>query len=244
MEIDPPSTPSTGKKNTVPSFSPAAENEQRKRATASEQYDERVQRARNVQDVLSRNFQLQLGPVIESITVVADQIRVNTTDGSVSTIVDQKYVENMPLNGRSFQDLVLLTPGSVTQSPQNTNAQLGETGEFSVNGQRPESNYYTVDGVSANVGTAPGASCLNGAAPAARYLQPLPWELPKGSFQSTISKSFAYRVRPIRRNTVAIRAANFPSTQNRAPINGTAPHMTTCGTVSLTPTIGLTTTLT
>ena len=44
---------------------------------------------------------------------------INTTDASVSTVVDHTYVENMPLNGRSFQDLILLTPGVVTQSPQN-----------------------------------------------------------------------------------------------------------------------------
>src|SRR5260370_41091114 len=57
----------------------------------------------------------------------------------------------MALNGRSFQDLILLTPGVVTTSPQSS-AALGGSGEFSVNGQRTESNYYTVDGVSANIG--------------------------------------------------------------------------------------------
>lgn len=121
----------------------------------------------NVQDVLSRNFQLQLGPVMASITVVADQNNINTTDGSVSTVVDETYVKNMPLNGRSFQDLILLTPGTVTQSPQvaqqSATTGLGRTGEFSVNGQRPESNYYTVDGVSANVGVAPGQDMFFGA---------------------------------------------------------------------------------
>src|SRR5438874_10438711 len=76
---------------------------------------------------------------------------INTTDASVSTVIDQTYVKNMPLNGRSFQDLILLTPGVVTSSPQSLSG-LGTNGEFSVNGQRTESNYYTVDGVSANVG--------------------------------------------------------------------------------------------
>lgn len=80
---------------------------------------------------------------------------INTTDASVSTVVDQSYVKNMPLNGRSFQDLILLTPGIVTNSPQSPSAG-GQTGEFSVNGQRTEANYYTVDGVSANVGAAAG----------------------------------------------------------------------------------------
>src|SRR6266849_1858298 len=45
----------------------------------------------NVQDVLSRNFQLQLGPVSTSITVVADEAKINTTDAAVSTVVDRQF---------------------------------------------------------------------------------------------------------------------------------------------------------
>ena len=111
----------------------------------------------NVEDSLAINFTLSVGAASEVVTVTAGAPMVNTTDGSISTVVDRNYVANMPLNGRSFQDLILLTPGIVTQTPQNSpNSQLGETGEFSVNGQRTESNYYTVDGVSANAGAAPG----------------------------------------------------------------------------------------
>ena len=60
----------------------------------------------------------------------------------------------------------MLTPGVVTQTPQisqNGNTGLGMTGEFSVNGQRVESNNYTVDGVSANVGAAAGTNMTTGA---------------------------------------------------------------------------------
>jgi hypothetical protein len=116
----------------------------------------------NVQDNVVRNFSLQVGSIAETVTVTADQNNINTTDGSVSTVVDRKYVENMPLNGRSFQDLILLTPGIVTQSPQSLST-LGQTGEFSVNGQRPEANYYTVDGVSANIGVGIDFGSLRGA---------------------------------------------------------------------------------
>jgi len=110
----------------------------------------------HIQDVASINFELQIGSVNETVTVEAGASMINTTDGSVSTVVDQTYVKNMPLNGRSFQDLILLTPGVVTQSPQNGFNGVGQTGEFSVNGQRTESNYYTVDGVGANLGTTVG----------------------------------------------------------------------------------------
>src|SRR6266702_5988358 len=110
----------------------------------------------NIQDHIEQNFRLQIGSVAESVTVEANDLKINTTDASVSTVIDQSYIKNMPLNGRSFQDLILLTPGVVTQSPQNNSSVLGQAGEFSVNGQRQESNNYTVDGVSANVGTAAG----------------------------------------------------------------------------------------
>jgi carboxypeptidase family protein/TonB-dependent receptor-like protein len=122
----------------------------------------------NVQDHIEQNFRLEVGSVAESVTVEAGASMINTTDASVSTVVDQTYVQNMPLNGRSFQDLILLTPGVVTQTPQVTamfGLGLGETGEFSVNGQRTESNYYTVDGVSANLGAAAGTNMTLSAAP-------------------------------------------------------------------------------
>src|SRR6266702_2049918 len=121
----------------------------------------------NVQDSVNRNFTLDLGGVSETVIVNAgDSLNINTTDASVSTVVDQTYVKNMPLNGRSFQDLILLTPGVVTQTSQsaaNFNAGLGRTGEFSVNGQRAESNSYTVYGVSVNVGATSGSSMYSGA---------------------------------------------------------------------------------
>jgi len=120
----------------------------------------------HLQDVSTINFEMAIGALSESITVTGGAPMVNTTDAAVSTVVDQTYLRNMPLNGRSFQDLILLTPGIVMQGPQNSvNSVLGATGEFSVNGQRGESNYYSVDGVSANVGATPGFGMATGAGP-------------------------------------------------------------------------------
>jgi hypothetical protein len=112
----------------------------------------------SVQAAVAINFTLPIGAVSETVTVQGGVTMVNMESASVSTVIDRSYVENMPLNGRSFQDLILLTPGIVTNNPQNTpNATgLGISGEFSVNGQRSESNYYIVDGVGANVGIYPG----------------------------------------------------------------------------------------
>jgi len=109
----------------------------------------------HVEDALAINFTLSLGATSEIVTVEGGASMVNTDSAAVGTVVDHKYVENMPLNGRSFQDLILLTPGVVTNSPQSPSTN-GGSGEFSVNGQRTESNYYTVDGVGANIGISPG----------------------------------------------------------------------------------------
>jgi len=117
----------------------------------------------NVQDILEQNFALEVGSTSESVTVTGSEINMNTTDGSVGTVVDRAFVENIPLNGRSFQDLILLTPGIVTQTPQaNPPASLGNNGDFSVNGQRAESNSYMIDGVSANTSAGGGGSARSG----------------------------------------------------------------------------------
>jgi len=109
-----------------------------------------------VEDALAINFTLPIGAASEIVTVEGGAPIINTENAAVSTVVDRKYVENMPLNGRSFQDLITLTPGVVTNTPQSQSTVNGNNGEFSVNGQRTESNYYTVDGVSANIGIAAG----------------------------------------------------------------------------------------
>ena len=108
----------------------------------------------NVQSAMVLNFTLPLGATSETVTVDAGASQINTTDASVSTVIDRQFVSNIPLNGRSFQDLISMTPGVTTQSPQSTSGAgyIGASGDFSVNGQRTESNNYTVDGVSANVG--------------------------------------------------------------------------------------------
>src|ERR1700691_1684960 len=79
----------------------------------------------NIQDALSINFTLPVVAVFDAITVEGGASMINTTDASVSTVVDQSYIKNMPLNGRSFQDLILLTPGVETQPPQSTASTSG-----------------------------------------------------------------------------------------------------------------------
>jgi hypothetical protein len=106
----------------------------------------------NVQDHLEQNFKLVVGSISESITVEGGAALVDTESATVSTVVDRNFAENLPMNGRSFQTLVQLTPGVVVV-PSNPS----DSGQFSVNGQRAASNYWMVDGVSANIGIGVGA---------------------------------------------------------------------------------------
>src|SRR5260370_5424273 len=110
----------------------------------------------NVQDVVSRNFNLDVGAFSESITVTAGALNVNTTDASVSTVIDRQFVDNLPLNGRSFNTLLQLTPGVVIAQLPNTGGSA--PGQFSIAGQRTDANNFTVDGVSANFGVGTSTS--------------------------------------------------------------------------------------
>jgi hypothetical protein len=101
----------------------------------------------NVQDALSVNFTLPVGALHEIVTVEGGVSIVNTENAAVSTVVDRQFAENLPMNGRSFQTLIEMTPGVVL-----TASNPSDGGQFSINGQRAASNYWTVDGVSANIG--------------------------------------------------------------------------------------------
>jgi len=101
----------------------------------------------HVQDTLSLDFELTIGDLSEAVTVESDALLANIESGTVSTVVDRTFVENVPLNGRSFQTLISLTPGVVV-----TATRFDDQGQFSVNGQRADANYFSVDGVSANFG--------------------------------------------------------------------------------------------
>jgi len=100
----------------------------------------------NVGDQKSLQIQLKAGDVKAEVQITTDALLVDISP-AIGTVVDRQFVENLPLNGRSFQSLILLAPGVVVTTSNNLNP-----GQFSVNGQRSNSNYYTVDGVSANTG--------------------------------------------------------------------------------------------
>jgi hypothetical protein len=97
-------------------------------------------------------IRMKVGSPQQSITVDGSGPTLNTTDGSVSTVIDRAFVGNLPLNGRSFNTLLQLTPGVVI-APGSSYA--NNQGQFSISGQRTSGNDFLIDGVSANFGITP-----------------------------------------------------------------------------------------
>ncbi|MBL8222265.1 MAG: TonB-dependent receptor, partial [Bryobacterales bacterium] len=109
------------------------------------------------------DFQLALGTLQDAITVEGSAPLLNTDDASVGTLVERKWIEKAPLNGRGILSLLEMAPGTVV-----TPATRGESGQFTANGQRPNSHYFTIDGVSGNTGVSGGgvaAQVTGGALP-------------------------------------------------------------------------------
>jgi hypothetical protein len=106
----------------------------------------------NVNTQLRLNIELKVQDADATVDIVENASIVRDSP-EVGTIVDRHIIENGPLNGRSFQPLLTLTPGIVLTA---TEVGGNEPGQFSVNGQRANANYFTVDGVSGNVSVGGG----------------------------------------------------------------------------------------
>ena len=110
------------------------------------------------------DFILPVGTRTESITVYGNPPMIDRQDASTGTSVDRDQIERLPLDGRGLLALLELAPG-INVTP----ATRGEAGQFTATGQRPNTNYFTIDGVSANTGVAAGgvpAQSTGGALPA------------------------------------------------------------------------------
>ncbi|HEY7391671.1 MAG TPA: carboxypeptidase-like regulatory domain-containing protein, partial [Bryobacteraceae bacterium] len=94
------------------------------------------------------NLRLEVGEFAQEVTVAADAPLVNTTTAQVSGLVNEQQVKDLPLNGRSFDNLITLNPGTINysalKSPQ-TSTSNGNT--FSVAGRRTSENIVLWNGI-------------------------------------------------------------------------------------------------
>jgi len=88
-------------------------------------------------------FRLTIAGPQENVTVSGEPQLVDTKSSSVSTLLDERAIADLPLNGRRFSDLMLLSPG-VTQDPRSLTS--GTNGDLSFGGIRGFQNSFLVDG--------------------------------------------------------------------------------------------------
>ncbi len=88
-------------------------------------------------------FRLSVGRTQETLTVSSAPNLVETEPSAVSTLLDERALSDMPLNGRRFSDLALFSPG-VTQDPRGLTS--SSNGDLSFGGIRGAQNTFLVDG--------------------------------------------------------------------------------------------------
>src|SRR5216684_1199149 len=96
------------------------------------------------------DLHLDLGQTGTEISVIGDAERVNLTSGALSGLVDEKQMRDLPLNGRSFQQLALLQPGVNAVNAGGNDPVGGRTPKISINGARPEQSSFLLDGTDIN----------------------------------------------------------------------------------------------
>ncbi len=96
------------------------------------------------------DVKLDVGQVTNQVEVVADANPINLTSAALSGLVNDKEIRDLPLNGRSFQQLALLQTGVTAALAAGSDVVGGRTPKISINGARPEQNNFLLDGTDIN----------------------------------------------------------------------------------------------
>jgi hypothetical protein len=92
------------------------------------------------------DFQLPVGQAEQTVNVEAAVSQVQTEVSSLSSLVNQEQMRELPLNGRNFEQLILLAPGAVSYPAGGSSALVGRAATFSISGARPEGHAILLDG--------------------------------------------------------------------------------------------------
>lgn len=110
------------------------------------------ERTLQVGDVLRVDFALEVGAVSETIEVSAAAQMLQTSSTATGTVIEQKRIVELPLNGRNYLQLVRLSPNVTSEMPAGGQANGRQGGErsnqaLSIAGMRQQYNRFTLDGV-------------------------------------------------------------------------------------------------
>ena len=171
------------------------------------------------------NFSLQIGATNETVTVTGEAPLVDTSSSTVSSLVNEQQVQNLPLNGRSYDNLITLTPGisnsNAAWGPGNS-ANRGTTAIFEIGGTRPTMTKLVVDGSQFSGG---GAQNTNLSTASGKLLG-------VDSLRNSPSRATQGM-----RASASLRVDRSISLLAQEVMRFTAPHMTTCGATYLMPAI-------
>jgi len=98
----------------------------------------------NVGQDVKLDFQLELATYKAEVTVTGEVPLVETSESDLSTVIDEADIDNLPLNGRTFQNLAILVPGATTAS--NFDPTKSRVGAISIGGQLGRGVQVSVDG--------------------------------------------------------------------------------------------------
>jgi Carboxypeptidase regulatory-like domain/TonB dependent receptor-like, beta-barrel len=113
------------------------------------------------------DLSLSVGSLAQTVSVTAAAPLMESTTASLGSLVDERSIRELPLNGRSYDQLALIQPGVTTASTGQTGGAAfayGTGARFAVGGQRPTSNSFLLDGTNINDqgnGTPGGAAGTN-----------------------------------------------------------------------------------
>src|SRR3989475_9801827 len=98
------------------------------------------------------NFALRLGQLSDKVSITAEAPLVESTTSAMSSLVDERTIRELPLNGRSYDQLALLQPGVVTVGAGQASVafDFGTGQRFNVNGSRAYANTFMLDGTTIN----------------------------------------------------------------------------------------------
>ncbi len=102
----------------------------------------------NVDQVVRIDLELAVGSTSETVNVEANAVMLDSENASVGQVVAQKQVSELPLNGRNFLQLLFIGNGAVETNGEQGSMRQGAGNAISINGSRPTSNNYMLDGTS------------------------------------------------------------------------------------------------
>jgi Carboxypeptidase regulatory-like domain len=113
----------------------------------------------NVDQIVRADFDLTIGDVSAVVEVESGAVALDSETASIGQIVSQRQVNDLPLNGRNFLQLLFIGAGAVQTDGEQGTMRQGAGNAISINGSRPTSNNYLLDGTS-NTDTALGTPAV------------------------------------------------------------------------------------